>query len=153
MKKVLKNNKKTKQYLDDLPVMYLVSGFTFYHATEYPFSGKYVIDPYSGKSIPLVWVYDDHNGTTDNFYLKPITYTTMGNIIVWTESAYIAKKIAGLFNDELEGFYRERLIKSIKSAGETSIKASEAVKELGDAISDFGERLEVSCGNDEKEDT
>lgn len=100
MKKVLKNNSKTKEYLDSLPKIYLVGCWARYGVRDYPFTGKYEIDKY-GTSIPLVYDYDDFNGTCDNYYLRKIDHVTTGQIIMWTQSPSIAFKVAELFNKEM----------------------------------------------------
>ena len=102
MRKVLKNNKKTKAYLDSLPKIYLVACWAKYGVREYPFTGKYEKDKHYGISVPLVYDYDDHNGTYDGYYLRGITSTTSGRIIMWTEFKSVADKVAELFNKELQ---------------------------------------------------
>ena len=100
MRKVLKNNKKTKAYLDSLPKIYLVCCWAKYGVREYPFTEKYFSE--NGFSVPLVYDYDDHNGTCDNWYLRRLDYVTTGQIIMWTQSKSVANKIAELFNKELK---------------------------------------------------
>ena len=99
MKKILKNNSKTKAYLDSLPKIYLVGCWAKYGVSEYPFTGKYI--EYHDYSIPLVYDYDDHNGTCDNYYLRRLDYVTTGQIIMWTQNKSVANKVAELFNKEL----------------------------------------------------
>ena len=101
MRKILKNNKKTKTYLDSLPKIYLVGCWAKYGVHDYPFTGKYEINEH-GTSIPLVYDYDDHNGTCDNWYLRRLDHVTTGQIILWTQNINIANKVAELFNKELE---------------------------------------------------
>lgn len=103
MKKVLKNNSKTKAFLDSLPKIYLVACWAKYGVSEYPFTGKYVQDKYRNNiSVPLVYDYDDFNGTCDNWYLRKLTNVTTGQIVMWTQSKSVASKIAELFNKEME---------------------------------------------------
>lgn len=101
MKKVLPNNSKTEKYLAKLPKIYLVGCWARYGVMEFPFSGKYIINE-NGISIPLVYDYDDFNGTSDNWYLRPINLTTTGFIIVWTQCESVAERIAELYNKELK---------------------------------------------------
>ena len=100
MRIILENNSKTKAYLDSLPKIYLVGCWARYGVREYPFTGKYV--QLSGISVPLVYDYDDHNSTCDNWYLRNIYHVTTGQIVVWTQSKSVAYKIAELFNKELK---------------------------------------------------
>lgn len=102
MRKVLKNNKKTRAYLDSLPKIYLVACWAKYSVREYPFTGKYEYDKYYDISAPLVYQYNDCNGTCDNYYLRRITDTTSGSIIMWTQFKSVADKVAELFNKEMK---------------------------------------------------
>lgn len=104
MKKVLKNTAKTQEYLDNLPKIYLVGCWARYGIQEYPFTGKYEQNEY-GISIPLVYDYDDHNGTCDNYYLRRLNRVTTGQIIIWTQSKSVASKIAELYNKERDKDY------------------------------------------------
>lgn len=99
MRKILKNNKKTKAYLDSLPKIYLVGCWARYGIMEFPFTEKYFSE--KGISIPIVYDYDDHNGTCDNWYLRRIDHTTTGQIVLWTQSKSVASKIAELYNKEM----------------------------------------------------
>lgn len=96
MKKVLPNTKKTSEYLSKLPKMYLIAYWARWGITEFPFSGEYITR--NGKDYPLVWDYDDHNGTDDSFYLRPIDYTTTGYIIGWTQFKNEAERISWALN-------------------------------------------------------
>ena len=96
MKKVLKNTPKNVKYLNSLPKIHLIGCWARYGYFSYPFTGRYIKK--CGITIPLVYKYDDHNGTTDAWYLIPITYTTTGRIIEWTESEWAANRIAKALN-------------------------------------------------------
>ena len=101
MRKVLKNTLKNKEYLNHLPTIYLVGCWAKCGVREYHFTGKYEQDE-NGISIPLVYDYDDHNGTCDNWYLRRLDHVTTGQIIMWTQRPSIAFEVAKLFNKELE---------------------------------------------------
>lgn len=101
MRKVLKNTTKTREYLDSLPKIYLVGCWAKYGVREYPFTGKYEQDE-NGISIPIVYDYDDHNGTCDNYYLRKLNHVTAGQILLWTQSKSVANKVAELFNKEIK---------------------------------------------------
>ena len=101
MKRVLKNNKKTNKFLDKLPIIYLIAIWAKCGVRSYRFSGNYdkKVNPDGNVIyIPLVWDYDDHNGTCDNWYLRPINLVTTGYIISWTQSKNSAKIIADAIN-------------------------------------------------------
>ena len=101
-KKVLKNNKRTKEYLEKLPKIYIVACWARFGVREYPFTGKFIKDKHRGNMyIPLVYDYDDCNGTCDNYYLRKITNVTTGNIILWTQNKNIAEKIAAMYNQHM----------------------------------------------------
>lgn len=84
-----------------------------YGIREYPFSGEYFTDE-DGRDIPLVYVYDDHNGTTDNFYLRRIDQTTSGRIIIWTQDNNAACDLVRIYNDELERYFKIQYLKKEK---------------------------------------
>ena len=99
MKKCLKNIAKSKAYLDKLPKIYAVCGWAKYGVMEYPFTEKYFRK--NGYSIPLVYYYDDFNGTCDNYWLRRIDMTS-GTVVMWTQNKSVADKVAELFNKDLE---------------------------------------------------
>ena len=98
MKKILKNNERTAAYLNSLPTMYMVGCWVGYGVWDFPWSGKWEKNPYTGHMEPLVWCYDDHNGTADNWYLRPIRHVTSGVIVMWTEDKIAAENIASALN-------------------------------------------------------
>lgn len=103
MRKILENSHETKEYLDKLPKIYLVACWAGYGVREFPFAGKFIKDEYQNNIyVPLVYDYDDFNGTCDNWYLRKITNTTTGQIVLWTQDESVASKVAKLFNKELE---------------------------------------------------
>jgi hypothetical protein len=101
-KKVLSNNKRTQKYLEKLPKIYIVACWARFGVREYPFTGKFVKDQYRGNVyVPLVYDYDDCNGTGDDYYLRKITNVTTGNIVLWTQNKNIAEKIAAMYNQHM----------------------------------------------------
>ena len=98
MKKVLKNNEKTAQFLSKLPRLYMVGYWARYGVWDLYWSGKWEKNPHNEHMEPLVWNYDDHNGTADNWYLVPIRFVTTGQIIMWTEDKVVAESIASALN-------------------------------------------------------
>lgn len=120
MKKILKNNQKTEKFLNKLPKIYLVVTWAHAGYREYPFSGKH-----NKEGIPLVYFYDDHNGTSDNYYLIPITDTTTGFIDGWTFSAEEAEKRV----EELDILEEERIKLSL-----TLEKEEEMLNNIGEKL-------------------
>lgn len=101
MRRCLKNNSKTKVYLDSFPKIYLVGCWAKYGVQDYLFTGKYETNE-KGISIPIVYDYDDCNGTCDNYWLRRLDHVTSGQIIMWTQNKAVADKIAELFNKEMK---------------------------------------------------
>ena len=99
MRKVLKNTAKNKKYLDSLPKIYTVSCWAKYGVRAYPFTGKYFSE--NGFSIPLVYDYDDFNGTRDIYLLCRLDMTS-GIVIMWTQNKKVADKVAELLNKEMQ---------------------------------------------------
>ncbi len=93
MKKVLKNNDKTKKYLDSLPRIYMVARWAKFGYRELPFAGKC-----DEMGVPYVYDHYDGNGTCDEYVLRKLTYTTTGWIYCWTTSKNRAEEIAENLN-------------------------------------------------------
>lgn len=100
MKKVLHNNAKTKKYLDSLKKVYLIGCWARFGVWEFPFTGKFVHDDVLGY-VPLVYDYDDRNGTVDNYYLRKLTDVTTGSIIEYSFSKEHAQYIADALNSKI----------------------------------------------------
>ena len=92
LRKRLKNTKKNKDKLAKLPKIYLVACWARYGVLEFPFSGRY--KKINKKPIPLVWDFDDHNGTYPEYVLSPITWTTTAVIRGWLRDEQQAKDTA-----------------------------------------------------------
>lgn len=106
MKKVLKNTAKTRKYLNSLPKIYIVGCWAKYGVREYPFTEKYFSE--NGFSVPLVYDYDDCNGTCDNYWLRRIDQTTSGWIVMWTQDKKLADEIAELLNKGMKERWNTR---------------------------------------------
>lgn len=92
LRKRLKNTKKNKDKLAKLPKIYLIACWARYGVLEFPFSGRY--KKINKKPIPLVWDFDDHNGTYPEYVLRPITWTTTAAIRGWLRDEQQAKDTA-----------------------------------------------------------
>ena len=94
LRKKLQNNEKTREYLNSLPRIYLVATWAKTGVREFPFTQQYEWDKYAQSKVPLVYQYDDLNGTEDSYYLRKITQTTGGLLLYWTEDPNEAISIA-----------------------------------------------------------
>ena len=92
LRKRLKNTKKNKDKLAKLPKIYLIACWARYGVLEFPFSGRY--KKINKKPVPLVWDFDDHNGTYPEYVLRPITWTTTAAIRGWVRNEQQAKDTA-----------------------------------------------------------
>ena len=92
LRKRLKNTKKNKDKLAKLPKIYLIACWARYGVLEFPFSGRY--KKVNKKPMPLVWDFDDHNGTYPEYVLRPITWTTTAAIRGWVRDEQQAKDTA-----------------------------------------------------------
>lgn len=97
MKSVLQRTEKNLDKLEKLETIYLVGYWTKAGVREFWYANMVNKD-----GIPLVYQYDDHNGTTDQYELKPITYTTTGLIYCWTFNKDKAEFIAECINKALD---------------------------------------------------
>lgn len=98
MKRILKNNTKTKEYLDSLPKVYITACWAKWGIREFPFSGKF--EKENNIYIPLVYDYDDHNGTADQWELRRIDFTTTGYIADWSFNKLVAEDLAEFYNNK-----------------------------------------------------
>jgi len=95
LKTQLKLNPKTKEYLKNLPKLYLVVRYAKWSVLEVPFSGRIAKD---GK--PLVYVYDDFNGEEKPaYYLRSTKYATGGYVLTWCLEYETAQTVADMLND------------------------------------------------------
>lgn len=92
LRKRLPDNQKTRDKLAKLPKIYLIACWAHYGVLEFPFSGRY--KKINKKPVPLVWDFDDHNGTYPEYVLRPITWTTTAAIRGWLRDEQQAKDTA-----------------------------------------------------------
>lgn len=98
MRKILRYSEKNRKRINKLPKIYLIACWARWGVMEFPFY-KFTKD-----NIPLVYHYNDYNGTADLWELIPIQDATTGWIWDWTFNGMAAKKVAELLNkrDNLE---------------------------------------------------
>ena len=94
-KTVLQRTERNEKYVKSLKKLYAIVYRAKFGVDEFPFSGKYKD---KAKCRPLVWDYDDHNGTTDAYYSRELEHTTTGVIYLWTFSKEDAERIAAQKN-------------------------------------------------------
>lgn len=127
-RKHLPDNQKTRDKLAKLPKIYLIACWARYGVLEFPFSGKYkkVKDADSPliRYIPLVWDFDDHNGTYPEYVLRPITWTTTAAIRGWVRDEQQAK-------DTAEFCEKRRITRIEEERRELQKNYEEKVREFG----------------------
>lgn len=128
LRKRLPDNQRTRDKLAKLPKIYLIACWARYGVLEFPFSGKYkkVKDADSPliRYIPLVWDFDDHNGTYPEYVLRPITWTTTAAIRGWVRNEQQAK-------DTAEFCEKRRLEREQEERQELQKNYEERIKEFG----------------------
>ena len=87
------NDTEIAHILADCHTIYLIGHWAQYGYLPLLFSGKYKF------TEPLVWMFNDHNGTYDEFILTPITKTTTGYVIDWTFDEEEAKRKVAELNE------------------------------------------------------
>lgn len=93
MKTIMSRTKRNLDKLEKLNTIYMVGIWARAGVREFWDSGKVNKD-----GIPLVYKYDDHNGTADQYELVPITWTTTGTVLCWTTSKTYAQYVADAVN-------------------------------------------------------
>lgn len=105
MRRILPNDERTKKWfeLNTTPI-YIVALWARWGILEFHFSGQFKKE-YDNKAstfryYPQVWVYNDHNGTTDQWELVDIRHTTTAIIYDWTFYKSAAEKLAEKLNQD-----------------------------------------------------
>lgn len=108
--KSMPDNEKTHKKLAKMPDIYALHLWAGYGKGTYKFAGKYVkrklSDPTNPKKkfiwmVPLVWHYNDHNGTYPEYILMPIDYVTTGQTIHWSFSERKIDWLAKILNKSI----------------------------------------------------
>ena len=89
MRKFISAHSRLARSIEKLPKIYLVGFWAHYGVQEYYFSGKC-----TKEGEPLVWQYDDFNGTADYYVLRKITSTTSDAVFTRTVNKKKAENIA-----------------------------------------------------------
>lgn len=94
MRKILPNNARTLRRLGKMPKIYAIGCWAGFGVRGYYFSGKFAADGIT----PLVWDYEDCNGTCDEWRLRNIYHATTGRIYGWSNNMAVAQHIADQMN-------------------------------------------------------
>ena len=86
--KIFENTAENVQFIQSLPKIYLIACWADFGVREYAYDGEC-----DESGVPLVYDYDDANGTRDVWIKRPITNTTTGWIYAWTTSKARAEEI------------------------------------------------------------
>ena len=98
IQKKIEYNPENKKEIEAMPKIYLVATWAKTGVWELPFAGIYEYDKYMLCDVPMVYQYDDFNGTEDGYWLRKITCTTTGFIIDWTFDKEEAQRMADEMN-------------------------------------------------------
>lgn len=97
LKEHLECNDKNDKYIQSLRKVYLVGYWARYGVLEFPYTGKMVEDSEFGL-IPLVYDFDDHNGTYDEYVLRKLNHVTTGQVITYAFNKEIAQMLVDKLN-------------------------------------------------------
>lgn len=132
LKEHLKDNSKNNKYIQSLRKVYLVGYWARYGALAFPYAGKMVENNEFGL-IPLVYDFDDHNGTYGEYVLRELNQVTTGQIITYTFNEHIANSIAEQYNELYS--YRKR------QKEQDTIKVGDLVKIIDNDV--FGSEVKI----------
>lgn len=97
LKEYLECNDKNDRYIQSLRKVYLVGYWARYGVLEFPYAGKLVEDNLFGMT-PLVYDFDDHNGTYDEYILRKINDVTSGGVVIYCFNQKVAEMLAYKLN-------------------------------------------------------
>lgn len=106
LKDRLEDNNKTKEYLQTLKKVYLIGCWARFGVREHYFAGQFVEDDYLGY-VPLVYDFDDHNGTYSEWILRKINETTTGSVYGYSFNKEFAEEYCRLKNIEAKNWIHE----------------------------------------------
>lgn len=97
MKRIIEGDDiQTIEKMNKLPKIYIVACWAHWGVRSYPFV---TLD---ADNVPLVWNYNDHNGTADQYELVPLRHVTSASIFTWTFNEEAANKIAQLMEEDMQ---------------------------------------------------
>lgn len=94
----MKITKKLIKKIEKSQKVYLVACWAKWGVREYSWTGKWFFDE-SGKPIPIVYYYNDHNGEYEEYQRLPIHFTTTGACADWSFYKRMAQNLADKLNE------------------------------------------------------
>lgn len=86
----------------------MVGYWARYGVLEFPYAGRLIEDSEFGL-IPLVYDFDDHNSTYDEYVLRKLKDVTTGQVITYAFNKHIADFIAEQYN-KLYSYKKQKTI-------------------------------------------
>lgn len=94
----MKITKRLEEKIAKQPKVYLVACWARWGVREYHWTGKWGTTT-TGNPVPIVYHYDDHNGTYEEYVQIPIHLTTTGICADWSFYKEMAKHLADRLNE------------------------------------------------------
>lgn len=95
--KILPYTKENLVKIMGLPKIYMVGIWVKAGVKDFHWTGKF-----TKNGQPLVWQYNDHNGTADQFELLPLDMVTTGQVVAWFRTEGEANLIAEALNEHFK---------------------------------------------------
>lgn len=95
----MKTTKRLLKKIEKSTPIYMIGFWAKWGVRKYEWTGKWYHEKDTGIVIPIVWHYDDRNGTYDNWIKLRLDLTTCGIMYDWTFSKEVAKRTAEMLND------------------------------------------------------
>ena len=93
LRKHLECTSENRTYVESLPKIYLIGYWARYGVMEC--ANTLQVDE---EGFPLVYDYNDHNGTYEEYELVPIHRVTTGFVYAWSISKTAAQYVADMMN-------------------------------------------------------
>lgn len=94
----MKITKRLLKKIEQSPKVYLVACWAKWGIQEYRWTGEWFTST-SGLPIPIVYYYNDYNGTYEEYQKIPIIFTTTGICADWSFYKQMAQNLADKLNE------------------------------------------------------
>lgn len=94
----MKITKKLMKKIEEAPKVYLIVCWARWGIREYHWTGEWLIGT-NNIPQPIVYYYNDHNGTYEEYQKIPITFTTTGICADWSFYKSMAQNLADKLNE------------------------------------------------------